>query len=122
MSSLTVQSNFLPIPPKRAEPLPTLPQHLLNYISTHFRDAHPEAFRKDVEALVKMRRDVVETKPEAHPEIVKSLMRYAQSFRSRFPYSNPQRLPAMLTRGEAKLTILDTTLSLRSSRRNSPPM
>ena len=69
------QSNFLPVPPKRANPLPIFAQHLLNYISSHFRDAHPEAFKKDVEALVAMRREWVEPKADAHPEIVRGLMR-----------------------------------------------
>lgn len=74
-SADTWQSNFLPVPPKRAVSIPNLSQSLLSYITNHFRDAHPEAFRKDVEALVAMRRDWVETKAEAHPEIVKGLMR-----------------------------------------------
>ncbi|ORX38229.1 BRO1-like domain-domain-containing protein [Kockovaella imperatae] len=69
-------SNFLPIPSKRATPLSNLSSQLLSYISNHFRDAHPDAFRKDVDTLVGMRRELVETKPEAHPEIVKGLMRY----------------------------------------------
>ena len=69
------QSNFLPIPAKKATALPALSQNLLEYISSHFRDAHPEAFRKDVEALVGMRKEWVESKAEAHPEIVKGLMK-----------------------------------------------
>ncbi|WWC90377.1 pH-response regulator protein palA/RIM20 [Kwoniella dendrophila CBS 6074] len=69
-------SNFLAVPTKRALPLPSFSQHLLNYISTHFRDAHPEAFKKDVEALVSMRKEWVEAKAEGHPEIVRGLMRY----------------------------------------------
>ncbi|WVW85259.1 pH-response regulator protein palA/RIM20 [Kwoniella bestiolae CBS 10118] len=69
-------SNFLPIPAKRALPLPSFSQHLLNYISNHFRDAHPEAFKRDVEALVSMRKEWVEAKVEGHPEIVRGLMRY----------------------------------------------
>ncbi|WRT68722.1 pH-response regulator protein palA/RIM20 [Kwoniella shivajii] len=69
-------SNFLPVPAKRALPLPSFSQHLLNYISTHFRDAHPEAFKRDVEALVAMRKEWVEAKAEGHPEIIRGLMRY----------------------------------------------
>ncbi|OCF35794.1 pH-response regulator protein palA/RIM20 [Kwoniella heveanensis BCC8398] len=71
-----LQSNFLSVPAKRANPLPSFSQHLLTYISTHFRDAHPEAFKKDVEALVAMRKEWVEAKAEGHPEIVRGLMRY----------------------------------------------
>ncbi|WWD19366.1 pH-response regulator protein palA/RIM20 [Kwoniella shandongensis] len=69
-------SNFLPVPTKKATPLPTFSSHLLSYISTHFRDAHPEAFKKDVESLIAMRKEWVEPKGEAHPEIVRGLMRY----------------------------------------------
>ncbi|WWC71251.1 pH-response regulator protein palA/RIM20 [Kwoniella pini CBS 10737] len=69
-------SNFLPVPTKRALPLPSFSQHLLNYISTHFRDAHPEAFKRDVESLVALRKEWVEAKAEGHPEIVRGLMRY----------------------------------------------
>ncbi|KAK6911000.1 pH-response regulator protein palA/RIM20 [Kwoniella mangroviensis CBS 8507] len=69
-------SNFLPVPAKRALPLPSFSQHLLTWISNHFRDAHPEAFKKDVEALVAMRKEWVEAKAEGHPEIVRGLMRY----------------------------------------------
>ncbi|EIW68315.1 hypothetical protein TREMEDRAFT_63488 [Tremella mesenterica DSM 1558] len=69
-------SNFLPIPTKRAEPLPAFSGHILTYISHHFRDAHPEAFRKDVDVLATMRRELVEPKAEAHPEMTKGLMRY----------------------------------------------
>lgn len=73
---LTVsQSNFLPIPTKAATPLPSFAKHLLDYISAHFRDAHPEAFRKDVDVLVGMRKDWVEAKLEAHPEIIRAFMR-----------------------------------------------
>jgi programmed cell death 6-interacting protein len=56
--------------------VPTFPTQILGYISQHFRDAHPEAFKKDVEALSGMRRDLVETKADLHPEIVRGLMRY----------------------------------------------
>ena len=76
---LTAQSNFLPVPAKRADPLPSFPQHILNYVASHFRDAHPEAFRKDVETLTAMRRELVESKAEAHPEIARGLMRLDQS-------------------------------------------
>ncbi|ORY32117.1 BRO1-like domain-domain-containing protein [Naematelia encephala] len=69
-------SNFLQIPPKRANPLPSFSQQLLSYISHHFRDAHPEAFREDVDTLVGLRKEWVEPKAEAHPEIVRGLMRY----------------------------------------------
>ena len=73
-----IQSNFLPIPSKRALPLPNLSSQLLTYISNHFQDGHPEAFRKDVDALVGMRKELVEAKAEAHPEVVKGLMRQVQ--------------------------------------------
>ncbi|ODN73147.1 pH-response regulator protein palA/RIM20 [Cryptococcus amylolentus CBS 6039] len=69
-------SNFLDLPTKTATPQPTFAKHLLDYISTHFRDAHPEAFKQDVDILVSMRRDWVEAKSEAHPEVVKAYMRY----------------------------------------------
>ncbi|KAL7422504.1 pH-response regulator protein palA/rim20 [Cryptotrichosporon argae] len=69
-------ANFLPIPPKRADPLPTFAQQLLTYISTHFRDAHPDSFKADVNALVAMRKEWVEPKAEAHPEIAKGLLKY----------------------------------------------
>ncbi|RSH85698.1 pH-response regulator protein palA/rim20 [Saitozyma podzolica] len=69
-------SNFLPIPTKRADPLPNLPSQLLSYITTHFRDTHPEAFRKDVDALVQLRKEFVEPKSDAHPAIVQGLLRY----------------------------------------------
>ncbi|OWZ77273.1 pH-response regulator protein palA/RIM20 [Cryptococcus neoformans Bt85] len=69
-------SNFLPIPTKAATPLPSFAKHLLDYISAHFRDTHPEAFRKDVDVLVGMRKDWVESKLEAHPEIIRAFMRY----------------------------------------------
>lgn len=70
------QSNFLPIPTKRADPLPNLPTQLLSYITTHFRDTHPEAFRKDVDALVQLRKEFVEPKSDAHPAIVQGLLRW----------------------------------------------
>lgn len=70
------QPPFLAIPTKRASALPELPNQLLNYISTHFRDTHPEAFKNDVNVLVGMRKEWVEPKNEAHPEIVRGLMRY----------------------------------------------
>lgn len=71
-----LQSNFLPLPYKRAGPIPDLGPRLLSYITTHFRDAHPEAFRRDVDQFVALRREWVESKGEAHPEGVKGLMRY----------------------------------------------
>lgn len=70
------KSNFLPLPPKRANPLPNLPTQLLSYIGQHFRDAHPEAFRKDVDALVKLRKEFVEPKAEAHPAVISGLQRF----------------------------------------------
>jgi hypothetical protein len=70
------QSNFLPVPTKKSHPVPTYQTQILQYISNHFRDAHPEAFKKDVESLTAMRRDWVEAKADIHPEIVKGLMRY----------------------------------------------
>jgi programmed cell death 6-interacting protein len=73
------QPPFLAIPTKRASPLPELPNQLLSYISTHFRDTHPEAFKNDVNALVGMRKEWVEPKNEAHPEIVRGLMRLVSS-------------------------------------------
>jgi hypothetical protein len=72
----TSQSNFLPIPTKRADPLPNLPSQLLSYITTHFRDTHPEAFRKDVDARVQLRKEFVEPKSDAHPAIVQGLLRW----------------------------------------------
>ncbi|WOO78376.1 pH-response regulator protein palA/RIM20 [Vanrija pseudolonga] len=69
-------SNFLAVPSKTAHSVPNSSQQLLQYISQHFRDAHPEAFKQDVQTLVNMRRDFVEPKAETHPEIVKGLMRY----------------------------------------------
>lgn len=65
------------MPTKRAHPLPNYQSQVLGYISNHFRDAHPDAFKKDVEALVGMRKDWVEAKADVHPEIVRGLMRYA---------------------------------------------
>lgn len=70
-----LQSHFLPVPTKRATPLPDLPTQLLNYISTHFRDTHPDSFKKDVNALVSLRKDWVEPKGEMHPEFIRGLMR-----------------------------------------------
>lgn len=64
------------MPSKQAQPIPDFSKHLLQYISAHFRDAHPDAFKRDVEALVGMRREWVEPKVEAHPEIAKGLMKY----------------------------------------------
>ena len=61
------------MPNKQATPIPTFSQQLLTYISSHFRDTHPEAFKKDVEQLVAMRRQWVEPKIEAHPEVAKGL-------------------------------------------------
>lgn len=72
---LTTKSNFLAVPTKTAHPVPTFQAQILGYISNHFRDAHPEAFKKDVEALTRMRKDLVEAKADTHPEIVKGLMR-----------------------------------------------
>ena len=69
------QSNFLPLPTKKAHPAPTYQTQILSYISNHFRDAHPDAFKKDVEALTAMRRDWVEAKADIHPEIVRGLLR-----------------------------------------------
>jgi len=69
------QSNFLPLPTKKAHPAPTYQTQILSYISNHFRDAHPDAFKKDVEALTAMRREWVEAKADIHPEIVRGLMR-----------------------------------------------
>ncbi|WVO14605.1 pH-response regulator protein palA/RIM20 [Cryptococcus depauperatus] len=69
-------SNFLEIPTKIALPLPTFSQHLLDYISTHFHDTHPESFRKDVETLAMMRRDWIESKTECHPEFVRAHIKY----------------------------------------------
>ncbi|WVR09313.1 pH-response regulator protein palA/RIM20 [Kwoniella sp. DSM 27419] len=76
MLAKDAESNFLAVPAKRAAPLTNFSQQLLTYISTHFRDAHPEAFKKDVEALVSMRKEWVEAKAEGHPEIIRGLMRY----------------------------------------------
>lgn len=70
-----IQSNFLPVPTKKAHPVPNFQSQILAYISNHFRDAHPDAFRKDVETLTGMRRDLVEVKGDLHPEIVRGLMR-----------------------------------------------
>ncbi|WVQ79570.1 pH-response regulator protein palA/RIM20 [Cryptococcus sp. DSM 104549] len=72
----TPQSNFLPVPTKTALPIPSFSKHLLDYISTHFRDTHPEAFKQDVETLVALRKDWIESKSEAHPEIIRAYMRY----------------------------------------------
>lgn len=70
------QSNFLPLPTKRATPILDLGPKLLSYITNNFRDAHPEAFKRDVEQFVALRREWVEGKGEAHPEGVKGLMRW----------------------------------------------
>lgn len=75
---LTVQSNFLAIPVKRADPIPDFGPKLLAYISEHFRDAHPDAFRKDVDTLWKLRREFVEPKADAHPAVVTGLMRFVE--------------------------------------------
>jgi len=56
--------------------VPTYQTQILGYISNHFRDAHPEAFKKDVETLAGLRRDWVEARADIHPEIVRGLMRY----------------------------------------------
>ncbi|EJT53233.1 hypothetical protein A1Q1_07157 [Trichosporon asahii var. asahii CBS 2479] len=101
-------TNFLPIPSKQATPLPELSQHLLDYISSHFRDAHPEAFKRDVGSLVGMRKEWVEPKSEAHPEVARGLMKYhaqlafaATKFPSdigqQFTYSLPFPPPYSLT-------------------------
>lgn len=71
-----MQSNFLAVPTKRAHPLPTFQTQVLAYISNYFRDAHPDAFKKDVEMLVGMRKEWVESKADIHPEIVRGLMRW----------------------------------------------
>ncbi|GMK55878.1 hypothetical protein CspeluHIS016_0209340 [Cutaneotrichosporon spelunceum] len=93
-------TNFLAVPSKQALPLPDLSKHLLQYISSHFRDAHPDAFRRDVDSLVGMRREWVEPKTETHPEIAKGLMKYhaqlafmATKFPSDIGVSFAYRLP-----------------------------
>lgn len=73
------KSNFLPLPTKRSVAIPDLGPKLLSYITTNFRDAHPEAFKRDVEQFVTLRREWVEGKGEAHPEGVKGLMRYVDT-------------------------------------------
>lgn len=73
--STPTQSNFLPVPSKQAEHLEAYAADLLAYIGGHFRDAHPEAFKGDVGKLVDMRREWVEPKVEAHPEIARGLMK-----------------------------------------------
>ena len=70
------QSNFLPVPTKKSHPVPNFTTQILAYISNHFRDAHPDAFKKDVDTLAGLRRDWVEIKGDLHPEIVRGLMRY----------------------------------------------
>lgn len=69
------QSNFLAIPVKRADPLSDFGSKLLAYISEHFHDAHPDAFRKDVDTLWKLRKEFVEPKADAHPAVITGLMR-----------------------------------------------
>ncbi|BEI84836.1 hypothetical protein CcaverHIS002_0502370 [Cutaneotrichosporon cavernicola] len=93
-------TNFLAVPSKQALPLPDFSKHLLQYISGHFRDAHPDAFRRDVDSLVAMRREWVDPKTEAHPEIIKGLMKYhaqlafvATKFPSDIGVSFAYRLP-----------------------------
>jgi hypothetical protein len=71
-----LKSHFLPVPTKRATPLPNLSSQLLSYIQTHFRDTHPDTFKKDVNDLVSMRKEWVESGGEVHPEIIRGLMRY----------------------------------------------
>lgn len=56
--------------------MPNFTTQILAYISNHFRDAHPDAFKKDVDTLAGLRRDWVEIKGDLHPEIVRGLMRY----------------------------------------------
>jgi programmed cell death 6-interacting protein len=56
---------------------------LLTYITNHFRDAHPEAFDKDVDALVALRKEFVEPKADAHPAIVLGLLRWVRGRRRR---------------------------------------
>jgi programmed cell death 6-interacting protein len=89
------------VPNKQATALPTLSKQLLAYISAHFRDAHPDAFKGDVDQLVAMRRQWVEPSIEAHPEIARGLTKWVYS-------GTP------LTK--------DITRSLRSSPPSSPRM
>jgi programmed cell death 6-interacting protein len=67
------------VPGKQASSIPDLSSHLLAYISSHFRDAHPDAFRRDVDTLVGMRREWVNPKAEAHPEIAKGLIKWVKA-------------------------------------------
>lgn len=69
------QVNFLQIPLKRSQPLPTLAQKLRQYIAEHFRDTHPDALKWDIEQLVGMRKDWVEPAGEVHREFINGLLR-----------------------------------------------
>jgi hypothetical protein len=71
------RTNFLAIPPKRTVPLPDMPAKIRDYIAEHFKDTHPDAFARDIEQLVKMRRSWCEGKegPEVHREVVTGLLR-----------------------------------------------
>lgn len=66
------------MPSKQGSPIPDLSSHLLAYIASHFRDAHPDAFKRDVDTLVGMRREWVNPKVEAHTEIAKGLIKWVE--------------------------------------------
>jgi hypothetical protein len=69
------QNNFLPIPPKVAEPLPNLGDKIRLYIQDHFNDTHPDAFKHDIAQLGELRKKYVEggAGPEVHHEVVTGL-------------------------------------------------
>ncbi|KAJ9109194.1 hypothetical protein QFC21_000523 [Naganishia friedmannii] len=72
------QNNFLPIPPKVAEPLPNLGDKIRLYIQDHFNDTHPDAFKHDIVQLGELRKKYVEgsSGPEVHHEVVTGLSNF----------------------------------------------
>ncbi|KAJ9125522.1 hypothetical protein QFC22_000483 [Naganishia vaughanmartiniae] len=71
-------NNFLPIPPKVAEPLPELGDKIRLYIQDHFNDTHPDAFKHDIAQLGELRKKYVEGSngPEVHHEVVTGLSNF----------------------------------------------
>jgi hypothetical protein len=82
--TMSSRTNFLSIPPKRTVPLPELPSKIRAYISEHFRDTHPDAFARDIEELVKLRRwSEGKDGPEVHKEVVVGLLRSVRTIGGR---------------------------------------